>query len=401
MRNIREQVGQAQRRDHLRLARQVGSDDGDQAFGTSKWEQIRFRVHCVTDRADSSWYAGILASLVVGFVVISVVAFCLETIPALEETYQVYWFNLEVLVIGIFTVEFVARIWSSPLSWSEILLDPLNAIDFLSVAPFYVYLCMSAASPVDFFMLRVFRLFRLVQLLKLARYSKIINLIYRALLETKSILVILLLMLFITTVLFGSLMYMAERGVYDEATGCYVRPERPDLGCSPFESVPHSLYWGVTTLTGVGYGDHYPVTSWGKCIAAVAMVTGVLALALPVVLIGVHMSNTMVFLRSEIDSKSNMKVMDEELFQAVTEFDDVCLRIAQLSEECQRLLLGSTACRLKRETGGREEDLTREILSQSKPAQILATRMVQRFLDLKKYVNAVDVNEGHNKTNQV
>merc|ERR1719487_3162726 len=103
----------------------------------------------------------------------------------------------------------------------------------------------------------------------------------KALFETAEVIVILLFLILVATVMFAALMNMAEKGVFDEKEGCYVRPARLDLGCSPFDSVPATLYWGVTTLTSVGYGDHFPVTPPGKFIASIAMVTGVLALALP------------------------------------------------------------------------------------------------------------------------
>jgi len=398
MERIRQQVGQAQDRQFLQLAHRVEIEHREE-FGTSKSEQIRMRVHRITDESDSSWCAASFSALIVSFIVISVVAFCVETIPSLEHTYEEYWFNLEVTVIGVFSVEFLARLWSTPESWSEFGLNIMNIIDVLSVAPFYVYLLMSATSPVDFFMLRVFRLFRLVQVLKLARYSKMMNLIFRALFETRHVLFILLSMLMITAVLYASLMCLAEKGQWDPALRCYTTPERvaAGKGCSPFDSVPASLYWGITTLTGVGYGDIFPVTGWGKAIASFAMVTGVLALALPVVLIGVHMSNTMVFLQSEIESKKGAhKVESEELFEVVNEFDMLCLRIAEKSEECQRLVLGNFSCKLRDEKG--EENVENgDIIDLSKPAELLSNRMVSRFLHLKKYVNSIDINDKVNK----
>lgn len=400
MQRIREGVGRAQAQQFLRSAHREDVEDKD-AFGTSKNEQIRMRVHRIVDQSDSSWYAAIFSGLIVTFIVVSVVAFCVETIPSLEFTYETYWFNLEAAVIGVFSVEYAARLWSSPTSWSEFCLNVMNIIDLLSIAPFYVYLIMSATSPVDFFMLRVFRLFRLIQVLKLARYSKMMNLIFQALLETRHVLVILLSMLLITTILYSSLICLAEKGQWDATLGCYTTPERvaAGKGCSPFDSVPSSIYWGITTLTGVGYGDVFPVTAWGKAIASFAMVTGVLALALPVVLIGVHMSNTMVFLKSEIESKQGAhKVESEELFQVVYEFDHLCQRIAFLSLECQRLVLGSYSCRL-RDPSVDDSVMMSRIIDHAKPAEILSSRMEKKYLDLKKYVNSVDINDKVNKLN--
>lgn len=389
MRRIRENVARSQVGQFLRATHGVELAQAG-AFGTSHAEQARQRVHTLCHEPDSSGTAKVFANFVVLCIVVSVVAFCVETIPSLETAYEKEFLNLELFMVAVFTVEFLARLWSSPEGWWSFASDGFNVIDFLSVAPFYVYLLLSAVSPVDFFMLRVFRLFRLVQMLKMARYSKMLSLIVEALRETREVIFVLLLLFIVTVILFSSLLSLVEKGVWDAAQGCYVRH---DGACSPFDSVPAAFYWGVTTLTGVGYGDQYPITHWGKLVASVAMIVGVLALALPVVLIGVHMSNTMVFLRSEIDSKTHRKVEHEELFTATLGFDAVCMGITALSDECQRLILGIAACRMRREKGGDIEDHLDDILALAKPTEILSSRMLKRFLDLKRYVNSMDIND--------
>jgi voltage-gated potassium channel len=48
-----------------------------------------------------------------------------------------------------------------------------------------------------------------------------------------------------------------------------------------FGSIPKSLWWGVVTLTTVGYGDVYPATPTGKILCAVIAFLGVAMFALP------------------------------------------------------------------------------------------------------------------------
>ena len=36
-----------------------------------------------------------------------------------------------------------------------------------------------------------------------------------------------------------------------------------------------SLWWALTTVTTVGYGDHYPVTLIGRCVAGALMLAGI------------------------------------------------------------------------------------------------------------------------------
>ncbi len=45
---------------------------------------------------------------------------------------------------------------------------------------------------------------------------------------------------------------------------------------SPFQSILHSFWWCVTTMTSTGYGDVIPQTIEGKVIAGLTMVLGVL-----------------------------------------------------------------------------------------------------------------------------
>jgi hypothetical protein len=59
-------------------------------------------------------------------------------------------------------------------------------------------------------------------------------------------------------------------------------PDNP----SAFHNIPISLYWAVTTMTTVGYGDMFPQTLIGKGIGVLTMFCGILLLALPVIVVG-------------------------------------------------------------------------------------------------------------------
>merc|ERR1719183_2991765 len=53
-----------------------------------------------------------------------------------------------------------------------------------------------------------------------------------------------------------------------------------------FSSIPASFWWAIVTMTTVGYGQHVPVTTAGKLIAAFTMLFGILLIALPMAIVG-------------------------------------------------------------------------------------------------------------------
>merc|ERR1719181_2471584 len=129
-------------------------------------------------------------------------------------------------------------------------------------------------------MIRVLRLFRVF---KIAKYSHSTQLMLHSMERAMGELFFLIGFLFCALVLFGSLMYAVEQGEYDPKLDCHVRAG--ESSCSPFESIPGTFYWGITTMTTVGYGDVLPVTRAGTLVACMTMFMGILVIALPVTMI--------------------------------------------------------------------------------------------------------------------
>eukprot|EP00300_Choanocystis_sp_HF-7_P013438 c18298_g1_i5.p1 GENE.c18298_g1_i5~~c18298_g1_i5.p1 ORF type:complete len:480 (+),score=135.16 c18298_g1_i5:286-1725(+) len=77
-------------------------------------------------------------------------------------------------------------------------------------------------------------------------------------------------LLTLMVVFFGSIVYEFEHAA---------QPEK-------FRTIPETLYWGVITMTTVGYGDLFPITTAGRLVTGVAMIFGVMSIALPVTLVG-------------------------------------------------------------------------------------------------------------------
>ncbi len=126
--------------------------------------------------------------------------------------------------------------------------------NLLAILPFY--LSFIKASTI---VLRILRIFRLLRIAKIARYSNAIENIKNAFTKRKNELIITG-FIFITAVfIFATCMYYAESKTGSEA----------------FKSIPSSFWWAIVTVTTVGYGDSYPITTVGKLIASITSIFGV------------------------------------------------------------------------------------------------------------------------------
>ena len=68
---------------------------------------------------------------------------------------------------------------------------------------------------------------------------------------------------------------------------------------SQFTSIPQSIYWGIVTLTTVGYGDVVPVTVAGKVLASIMMLTGFAIIAVPTGIVTAELSREMRAIRPD------------------------------------------------------------------------------------------------------
>jgi voltage-gated potassium channel len=137
---------------------------------------------------------------------------------------------------------------------------PIALIDLFAILPFFLPLLN-----IDLRVLRIFRVFRLFRMLKIARYFKALNLMYNVFRNKKEELVMILSFILFMLVLSATLMYYIENAVQPDA----------------FASIPAAMWWGIATLTTVGYGDVYPVTPLGQVLGAFIALLGIGFFALP------------------------------------------------------------------------------------------------------------------------
>ena len=202
------------------------------------------------------------------------VALVLETVQSVQDRAERLFNLFEIFSVSIFTVEYLLRLWCCTTSPDyarpvrgrfKFARTPLALIDFLAILPFYL-----PWVGVDLRLVRIVRLFRLFRLAKLVRYSTALQTFGRVIQEKKEELLTSLTFLGMMLLLAATLMYFAERDA------------QPDT----FSSIPAAMWWGITTLTTVGYGDAFPITTIGKLIGSVIAVLGIGMFALPTGILG-------------------------------------------------------------------------------------------------------------------
>lgn len=208
-------------------------------------------------------------------ILLNALAVLLESVQTLADQYHAQFAWFEACSVGIFTIEYVLRLWSCVENKTfqsegrnriQYAMTPMALIDLMAFLPFF----LSWIFPLDLRVLRMLRLVRLVRLLKLARYSEALRALGNILVSKKEEMVITVGLGVILLTISSSLMYFAEHQAQPEV----------------FSSIPASMWWGVVTLTTVGYGDLYPVTTLGKILGAFIAVLGIGMFALPAGIFG-------------------------------------------------------------------------------------------------------------------
>ena len=198
-------------------------------------------------------------------IILNITALFLETFKEMEP-YMGVLDAIEVVTILIFCVEYILRIWTSDLLYPEVsrgravwkfLRSYDGVVDLLTILPFFF---LSGA--VVFRMLRVARIFHLFRInTKYDSFSVIREVLY----EKRNQLASSLFIIFILMLGSSLCMYNVEHAAQPEA----------------FQNAFSGIWWSISTLLTVGYGDIYPVTVLGQAMAIVISLLGVGVVAIP------------------------------------------------------------------------------------------------------------------------
>jgi voltage-gated potassium channel len=232
---------------------------------------LKARLYSILENPDDTSRAACYFNFgMMGLITLNVLAIVLETVPELYDRYGSFFHGFELFSIAIFTVEYGVRLWAAtageqfrhPVNGRlRYALTPLAFIDLLAIAPFFLALIF----PLHLSVTRAFRFVRLMRLLKLTRYASPLQTLGVVLKDRRDQLVVCLFIVLLMLLFAASTVYVVEN------------PVQPDI----FSSIPASMWWGVATLTTVGYGDAYPITPVGRILGGVIAILGVGMFALP------------------------------------------------------------------------------------------------------------------------
>ena len=202
---------------------------------------------------------------------------------AFKKRYWIFQYTDEVTTT-LFIVDYLLRLWTadfklndrSAAAFFRYPFTPWAIIDLVSILPTLAYLHVKLR------MFRVFRLFRTLRVLRIfkaLRYSKSMTIIMTVIRNSKEAL--------------GAVCMLAVMYILVSALVIF------NVEGKSFDTFFEAVYWATVSLTTVGYGDIYPVTTAGRVITMVSSLFGIAIVALPAGIITAGYMEELVEMREE------------------------------------------------------------------------------------------------------
>ncbi len=234
---------------------------------------IRKKVHYILtiSTKGKKGFPLVVNLFIVGLISLNSIAIILHSVPEIRDhpSLATFFIDFEIFSVLVFTVEYAFRVWASVESeeyrhpfWGRLryIFSVWGLVDLLAIMPFYLTLFST-----DFGLIRMLRILRVVRLYRLTRFSQALNMIKQAIQYTKEELILSYTFLMFAMLISSSIIYYLEHQVQPEA----------------FSSIPAAMWWGVVTMTTLGYGDVYPITGLGRVFGGFVAILGVALFSLP------------------------------------------------------------------------------------------------------------------------
>ncbi|MCI8913437.1 MAG: potassium channel protein [Lawsonibacter sp.] len=235
------------------------------------WAARRKRIHDIIEVGSledriSRFYDLINSMSIVVNLMVSI----LYTFESFRLQFGPWLLSIEAVTVAFFTVDYGLRLWTARCSWPKLsesrslwnyVTSFSGIVDLLSFLPYYLPIFFPSGA-VAFRMFRVVRIFRLF---RINAYYDSLNVITEVIASKRQQLMSSVFIILILMLASSLCMYSLEH----EA--------QPDVFTNAFSGI----WWSVSTLLTVGYGDIYPITNTGKLFSIVITFLGVGMVAIP------------------------------------------------------------------------------------------------------------------------
>lgn len=207
----------------------------------------------------------------VGLILLNVAAIILESIEGISAGYHAAFATFEAASVLVFSFEYILRVWSSTEAPDTLpgegaartrlrfAMTPMAIVDLVAILPFFLQMLLPG------FDLRFIRVLRMVRVFKLTRYSNAITILLQVLAQERKS--------------FGAAFFILTIVTFIASCGIYLFEYKAQP--IAFASIPAAMWWAVSTLTTVGYGDVTPITAMGKFFGGIISIIGIGMVALP------------------------------------------------------------------------------------------------------------------------
>lgn len=229
----------------------------------------RLSVRRGLDDPSSSWCASVFQFVVIALILVSTLTSILVTVESLGSNHSGLFTFLEQFFTLAFTFEICIRVFAVAPKFSSYFCSVAGVVDIVATLPWYIEVLYFAIVPHNdqlpeirnLGLLRMARLVRMLRLVKAIRHSEHATIILHALQVSASNLLMLVMLVVAGAILSATAIYSCEAH-------------------EDYPSIPVAMWWALTTMTTVGYGDITPKSALGRFIGAATMVGGILMISL-------------------------------------------------------------------------------------------------------------------------
>ena len=229
---------------------------------------LRERLFVIIFEADTR-SGRLFDQLLILAILLSLMVIMLDSVEDIAAEHAPVFSALEWFFTGLFSAEYLMRLYAAKRRW-RYATSFYGVVDLLAILPTYLALVFPELNAL--MTVRTLRLLRVFRVFKLTEYLTEVTMLAGALRASQRKIMVFLSVVLMVVMVMGTIMYVIEG---------------PENG---FTSIPVSIYWAITTMTTVGFGDIAPKTDLGRFISSIMMLMGWGTLAVPTGIVTTEMA---------------------------------------------------------------------------------------------------------------